>query len=73
MMQVTLETLEFSPLERKFYDSLYTTAKRQYTAYQNAGAVGKNYGRILYATPAPPFLYSSLTDTLGLALRSARC
>lgn len=45
--KVTLERLEFSPLERKFYDSLYATAKRQYTAYQIAGTAGKNYGRIL--------------------------
>ncbi|KAL7413539.1 SNF2 family N-terminal domain-containing protein [Mrakia frigida] len=44
--EITLEKLEFSPFERKFYDSLYSLAKRQFNAYQRAGTTGKNYGRI---------------------------
>jgi len=40
VFQITLENLEFSTFERKFYDSLYSLAKRQFNAYQQAGTTG---------------------------------
>ncbi|KAH9949377.1 SNF2 family N-terminal domain-containing protein [Amylocystis lapponica] len=45
--EVTVETLEFSPLERKIYDSLYTDAKRNFDQLIAKGLVSKNYTHIL--------------------------
>ncbi|KAG2022727.1 DNA repair protein RAD5 [Coprinopsis cinerea AmutBmut pab1-1] len=43
----TFENLEFSPLERKIYDSIYTTAKRNFEQLDAKGLIGKNYTHIL--------------------------
>lgn len=42
-----VENLEFSPLERKIYDSIYTSAKRNFEQLNAKGLVGKNYTHIL--------------------------
>lgn len=39
--------LEFTPLERKFYDSIYNTAKRNFEQLDAKGLLGKNYTHIL--------------------------
>ncbi|KAJ2927693.1 hypothetical protein H1R20_g9395, partial [Candolleomyces eurysporus] len=41
------EYLEFAPLERKIYDSIYHTAKRDFEQLDAKGLVGKNYTHIL--------------------------
>ncbi|KAH6917080.1 DNA repair protein RAD5 [Coprinopsis sp. MPI-PUGE-AT-0042] len=41
------EDLEFSPLERKIYDSIYSTVKRNFEQLDAKGLVGKNYTHIL--------------------------
>ncbi|KAJ2918384.1 hypothetical protein MD484_g2007, partial [Candolleomyces efflorescens] len=41
------EYLEFAPLERKIYDSIYVTAKRNFEQLDAKGLVGKNYTHIL--------------------------
>lgn len=45
--QVIIEELEFSPLERKIYDSIYDSAKRNFEQLDAKGLVGKNYTHIL--------------------------
>lgn len=45
--QVTVEELEFSPLERKIYDSIYISAKRSFEKLNAKGLVSKNYTHIL--------------------------
>ncbi|KAI0684760.1 SNF2 family N-terminal domain-containing protein [Cytidiella melzeri] len=45
--EITVENLEFSPLERKIYDSLYTSAKQKFESWSDKGAVSKNYTSIL--------------------------
>lgn len=45
--QVTIEHLEFSPLERRIYDSMYTDAKKHFEQLRAKGLVGKNYTHIL--------------------------
>ncbi|KAI0073947.1 hypothetical protein K474DRAFT_1648766 [Panus rudis PR-1116 ss-1] len=45
--EVTVETLEFSPLERKIYDSLYSNAKADFENLNARGLVSKNYTHIL--------------------------
>lgn len=42
-----VESLEFSPLERKIYDSLYNDAKRRFERLSEKGTVNKNYTSIL--------------------------
>lgn len=39
--------LDFSPLERKIYDSLYIDAKKNFERLQAKGLVGKHYTHIL--------------------------
>ena len=39
--------LEFTPLERKIYDSLYSDAKKNFDRLSEKGLVGKNYTHIL--------------------------
>lgn len=39
--------LEFSPLERKIYDSLYSNAKKNFDRLTERGLVSKNYTHIL--------------------------
>lgn len=46
-MEIIVEDLEFSPLERKIYDSLYTDAKRTFQNLSDKGVVSKNYTSIL--------------------------
>ncbi|KAF5323584.1 hypothetical protein D9611_005558 [Ephemerocybe angulata] len=41
------EYLEFTPIERKFYDSIYHTAKRNFDQLDAKGLLGKNYTHIL--------------------------
>lgn len=45
--EVTIERLEFSPLERRIYDSMYTDAKKNFEQLKAKGLVGKNYTHIL--------------------------
>ncbi|KAI0931358.1 hypothetical protein AcW2_000267 [Taiwanofungus camphoratus] len=45
--EVAVEDLEFSPLERKIYDSLYTDAKRNFDQLNEKGLVSRNYTHIL--------------------------
>ncbi|KAG8979771.1 DNA helicase rad5, partial [Tulasnella sp. 427] len=45
--EVKTETLEFSPAERKIYDSVYADAKHAYDAFNARGVVGKNMSNIL--------------------------
>ncbi|KAJ3556710.1 hypothetical protein NM688_g1873 [Phlebia brevispora] len=45
--EVTIENLEFSPLERKIYDSLYIDAKKKFQTLSAKGIVNKNYTSIL--------------------------
>jgi DNA repair protein RAD5 len=42
-----VECLDFSPLERKIYESLYTDAKRDFEQLNAKGLVSKNYTHIL--------------------------
>lgn len=42
-----METLEFSPLERKIYDKIYISAKRDFERLDAKGLVKKNYTHIL--------------------------
>jgi DNA repair protein RAD5 len=42
-----VENLEFSPLERKIYDSIYADAKRNFDQLNAKGLVSKNYTHIL--------------------------
>jgi DNA repair protein RAD5 len=42
-----VEMLEFSPLERRIYDSIYISAKRNFEQLSAKGLVGKNYTHIL--------------------------
>lgn len=42
-----METLEFSPAERKIYDSIYADAKHAYDTFNAGGVVGKNMSNIL--------------------------
>ncbi|KAI8990572.1 SNF2 family N-terminal domain-containing protein [Trametes punicea] len=45
--EVTVEMLEFSPLERKIYDSLYSDAKKDFEHLSAKGLVNRNYTHIL--------------------------
>ncbi|KAG8862978.1 DNA helicase rad5 [Tulasnella sp. 330] len=45
--EVVTEQLEFSPMERKIYDSIFADAKHAYDALNARGAVGKNMSNIL--------------------------
>jgi DNA repair protein RAD5 len=46
--QVTVEHLEFSPLERKIYSSLYSDAKKDFERLNAKGLVNKNYTHVCY-------------------------
>lgn len=45
--EVVVENLQFSPLERKIYDQIYSTAKRKFDRLSAKGLVRKNYTHIL--------------------------
>ncbi|GLB43501.1 putative HIRAN domain containing protein [Lyophyllum shimeji] len=45
--EVVVETLEFSPLERKIYDQIYISAKRDFETLNAKGLVSRNYTHIL--------------------------
>ncbi|KAI0784921.1 SNF2 family N-terminal domain-containing protein [Abortiporus biennis] len=45
--EISIENLEFSPLERKIYDSLYQDAKKNFDSLNERGLVKKNYTSIL--------------------------
>ncbi|KAH9929764.1 SNF2 family N-terminal domain-containing protein [Fomitopsis serialis] len=45
--EIVVENLEFSPLERKIYDSLYTDAKKNFDNLIEKGLVSRNYTHIL--------------------------
>lgn len=45
--QVVVENLEFTPLEKKIYDSIYASAKRNFEQLNAQGLVSKNYTHIL--------------------------
>ena len=42
-----VEELDFSPLERKIYDSIYFSAKRDFEQLEAKGLVSRNYTHIL--------------------------
>jgi DNA repair protein RAD5 len=42
-----VETLEFSPLERKIYDAIYAHAKHDFDQLNANGLVSRNYTHIL--------------------------
>ena len=44
---MNIEQLEFSPLERKIYDSLYSDAKKDFEHLNEKGLVSRNYTHIL--------------------------
>ncbi|KAG6830349.1 hypothetical protein H0H92_001142 [Tricholoma furcatifolium] len=45
--EVKVDVLEFSPLERKIYDQIYVSAKRDFERLDAKGLVSKNYTHIL--------------------------
>ncbi|KAI3622763.1 dna repair protein rad5 [Moniliophthora roreri] len=45
--EVKIENLEFSPMERKIYDSIYLSAKKNFDALSAKGLLSKNYTHIL--------------------------
>ncbi|KAK7465321.1 DNA helicase rad5 [Stygiomarasmius scandens] len=45
--EIETENLEFSPMERKIYDSIYNSAKKNFDALTAKGLLGKNYTHIL--------------------------
>ncbi|KAJ6520356.1 RAD5-like protein [Mycena sanguinolenta] len=45
--EVTVEYLEFSSVERKIYNSLFNSAKRDFQQLDAKGLIGKNYTHIL--------------------------
>ncbi|CCM03639.1 uncharacterized protein FIBRA_05783 [Fibroporia radiculosa] len=45
--EVVIDSLEFSPLERRIYDSLYTDAKKDFERLNEKGLVSRNYTHIL--------------------------
>ncbi|KAH9849280.1 SNF2 family N-terminal domain-containing protein [Lenzites betulinus] len=45
--EISIVTLEFSPLERKIYDSLYSDAKKDFEHLNEKGLVSRNYTHIL--------------------------
>lgn len=47
LVQVTIDNLQFSPLERNIYDSLYRVAKSSFDVLNAKGLVGKQYTHIL--------------------------
>jgi len=44
--KITVETLEFSPLERKIYSSVYHNARHKFQSLDAKGQVGKNWQSI---------------------------
>jgi hypothetical protein len=46
-LKVIVDVLEFSPLERKIYDSIYVRAKRDFDQLNAKGLVSRNYTHIL--------------------------
>lgn len=77
--QVTIEHLEFSPLERRIYDSMYTDAKKNFEQLRAKGLVGKNYTHILAMlmrykkSSGPLFFYMILKRNfmIGSAVQSS--
>ncbi|KAH9910501.1 SNF2 family N-terminal domain-containing protein, partial [Epithele typhae] len=45
--EIKVERLDFSPLERKIYDSLYSDAKKDFENLNEKGLVSRNYTHIL--------------------------
>ncbi|KAG5652932.1 hypothetical protein H0H81_003075 [Sphagnurus paluster] len=45
--EVLVDVLEFSPLERKIYDQIYTSAKKNFESLDARGLVSRNYTQIL--------------------------
>ncbi|OSX66957.1 hypothetical protein POSPLADRAFT_1175676 [Postia placenta MAD-698-R-SB12] len=45
--EIVVESLEFSPLERKIYDSLYSDAKKNFEQLNEKGLISRNYTHIL--------------------------
>lgn len=44
--KVTVEMLEFSPLERQIYDEIYHNARNTFNKLDAKGVVGKNWNSI---------------------------
>ncbi|OBZ79900.1 DNA repair protein RAD5 [Grifola frondosa] len=70
--EVVVDSLEFSPLERKIYDSLYTDAKKDFEHLNEKGLVSRNYTHILAmlmrlrrAVLHPNLVLSSHTEASG--------
>lgn len=47
LLQVVVENLQFSGLERKIYDSVFMDAKRKFQQLDEKGLVSRNYTHIL--------------------------
>jgi DNA repair protein RAD5 len=47
IFQVVVEHLEFSPMERMIYDSMYMDAKKNFDRLNAKGLIGRNYTHIL--------------------------
>ncbi|KAJ4002206.1 SNF2 family N-terminal domain-containing protein [Lentinula boryana] len=47
LKDITVENLEFSPMERKIYDSMYDSAKRSFDQLRAKGLLSKKYTHIL--------------------------
>ncbi|KAJ3830336.1 DNA repair protein RAD5 [Lentinula raphanica] len=45
--EITVDTLEFTPMERKIYNSIYDSAKRKFDRLRAKGLLSKNYTHIL--------------------------
>ncbi|KAJ3814435.1 DNA repair protein RAD5 [Lentinula aff. lateritia] len=45
--KITVENLEFAPMERKIYDSIYDSAKRNFDQLRSQGLLSKKYTHIL--------------------------
>lgn len=72
--KLTVETLEFSPLERKIYNSVYHNARHKFQSLDAKGQVGKNWQSIFallmrYPLPNDQFgLKFNLFDRLRRAV-----
>lgn len=58
--QESFEYLEFTPLERRFYDSIYHRVKQSFDKLNAKGLIGKNYTHILAMLMKLVFLCVSL-------------
>ena len=63
LSKVIVETLEFSPLEREIYSSVYHNARHQFQSLDAKGQVGKNWQSIFALLMRYYFLWSIQYET----------